>query len=316
MSEPTPPPNSEPAPGLPPVLPPSGTHIVRLFVVPAVIVLGVVVLLLGVFGARNWFFGFARTPEACLADMKSDNPDARWRAANDLAQVLKRDPRLAADPKLGLDLADVLNGALADLEREEQSFADKQKKQPADAEKKEPVPASLKAQRKYVQFLSACLGNLSVPVGVPLLTRLARKEQGEAKSVALLRRHAVWALANLGENRKQFDQLPAEQRAKALAVLQEEARRSSPARADWARKTLDGLNGKDFGVIDALSDCAGTRDKPGDPDLRFMTAFALGFWSDSPDASKRKLAEDTLLRLSNPDAEHGQGERIVLDKDD
>ena len=298
------------------MLPPSGGHIVRLFVVPAALVLGVVVILLGCAGAKTWFFGFARTPEACLTDMKSDNPDVRWRAANDLAQVLKRDPRLAADPKLGLDLADVLQSAQGDLEREEQAFAEQQKKAGESDKKAVPVPGPLKAQRKYVQFLSACLGNLSVPVGVPLLTNMARKEKGDAKSVALLRRHAVWALANLGENRKQFDKLPIEERTKSMTVLQEEARGSNPTRTDWARRTLDGLNGKDFGVIDALADCAGTRDRPGDPDLRAMTAFALGFWSDTPDASKRKLAEDTLLRLSSPDAEQGQGERVLVVEND
>jgi hypothetical protein len=316
MSEPVPPSNSEEPPGLPPVLPPSGAHIVRLFVVPALIVAGVVGVLFLFMGVSGWLFGFGRSPEACLADMKSDNPDVRWRAANDLAQVLKRDNRLTTDPKLDLDLADLLNGALTDLAKEEQSFAEKQKQHAGNgSEKKEPlpVPSTLQSQRKYVQFLSACLGTFSVPVGAPLLTRMAQNEKGDAKSVALLRRHAVWALANLGENRKQFDKLPKETRDKIVATLHEEANATGNVnRSQWAQKTLDILNGADPGVIDALAKCA----KADDPDLRAMTAFALGFWSDSPDKERHKKAEDILLSLSNPDTERGQGERIVLVEND
>lgn len=338
MSEqpPSPPePRPEPAPGLPPVLPPSGSHIVRLFVVPAAIValvVGFLLLLMVYSGASGWLFGIGRTPDACLADMRSENPDVRWRAANELAQQLaadknKGDRHLSADAKLGLDLADALNGALADLDREEQAYSEQLRLHLGESNPPPPVPAKLKAQRKYVQFLSASLGYLTVPVGAPLLTRIAQREEGDPKTLALLRRHAVFALANLGENRKQFDKLPADLRDKALAVLDAEAKGNNPNRAEWARKTLNGLNGQDFGVIDALAECAGLsqdkttkeyrrKDKANDPDLRAMTAFAVGFWSDTPDKEKRADAEKILLALSNPDQEQGQGERVVLDKDD
>ncbi len=302
--------NHEPGRSLPPVVPPSGGHIVQLFVVPGAIVLGVVVILLGCTGVSGWFFGFARSPQDCLADMKKDNPDVRWRAANDLAQVLKRDPQLAADPKLGLDLTELLDRALDDLDAESTAFKDQQG-QTNPAAPEGTTPANLKSKRKYVQFLSACVGNLTVPVGVGPLTRMALKDSGgDAKTVALLRRHAVWALANLGENRKQFGALPAEKRSQILAVLQEEATSSNLSRSQAARQTLNRLQGtEDFGVIAALAKCAAADD----PDLRTLTAFALGFWTGSP--AENALAEQTLLKLSGP-GEHGQGERILLDRDD
>jgi hypothetical protein len=308
--------NHERAKSLPPVVPPSGGHIVRLFVVPGAIVLGVVVILLGCTGVSGWFFGFARSPADCLKDMEKGNADVRWRAANDLTQVLKRDPKLAADPEIGLKVAEQLRAAVTALEAEEKAFADQQRevlKNPSHDRDGKPsktvVPEALKSQRKYVQFLSACLGNMSVPVGVPLLTELATKETGETRSAALIRRNAVWALANLGENRKQFDRLPPEQRQKVIDQLNDVANTSSGQSAEWARKTVDGLEGKDFGVIACLAQCA----KADDPDLRTLTAFALGFWKGS--ASENALADQTLLKLSGMN-ENGQGERVLLTEDD
>lgn len=282
--------NGEPAKGLPPVVPPSGRHIVQLFVVPGAIVLGVLVVVLGCTGSIGWFFGFSRTTKERVADLKSENPDVRWRAADDLAQTLKRDPQLANDPKLGLDLADLLAQALDDLDRETN-------------------PAALKTKRKYVQFLSSCLGNMQAPVGVPLLTRMAVKEtSSDRKTAALLRRHAVWALANLGENLSKPDE--GHGRYKHVVDRLSDEKNGTGQRADWARQTLRRLDGKeDYGVIPALAQCAAADD----PDLRGLAALALGFWTGSP--TENALAEQTLLRLSGPE-EHGQGERVLLDKDD
>ncbi len=300
----------EPGKGLPPVVAPSGGHIVQLFVVPGAIVLGVVVVLLGCSGMSNWFFGYSRSAEECLKNMKEENPDVRWRAANDLAQILKRDPTLAANPKVGLDLAETLNQALTDLRREEESLSLRRRDPQTTDQDKTRVPATLKAQRKYVQFLSACLGTMSVPVGAPLLTEMARKDKGEDdKTSALLRRHAVWVLANLGDNRKKFDALSLEQREFVLTLLDHEASGIS-TRASWARQTANVLRGKeDFGVVPALAECA----RADDPSLREMVAFALGFWADTP--ADRQRAEQALLKLSGPD-EQGHGQRVLLGMDD
>src|SRR5262245_52000178 len=104
MNEESPPPAPTPdlAKGLPPVRPPSGRHIVQLFLVPGLIVGGAVAILLGF----SWLAGGSRTPDQFLKNIDSANADIRWRAASDLAQVLKRDENLASDPEFALRLAE------------------------------------------------------------------------------------------------------------------------------------------------------------------------------------------------------------------
>ena len=72
----------EPTKGLPPVRAPSGRHIVQLFVVPGLIVAVAVTILLGF----SWLAGGSRSPDKLLESIQSENPDIRWRAANDLAR--------------------------------------------------------------------------------------------------------------------------------------------------------------------------------------------------------------------------------------
>src|SRR5262245_55895645 len=86
----------------PPVMPPSSRHLVQMFVVPGMIVGGVVVLGLVCSGAFGYMLGFdqAQTADAYIKRLSDPNTDIRWRAANDLVQVLKRDEELASDPAL------------------------------------------------------------------------------------------------------------------------------------------------------------------------------------------------------------------------
>src|SRR5947207_3322212 len=116
------PPDEQPAKGLPPVRPPSGSHIVQLFVVPGVIVAIVVVLLLGCTGVWNWILGISSSSADNLAQLESPNMDVRWRAAERLAQVLKRDDQLASDPKFGLKLTELLSQELDDLDKHDPSL--------------------------------------------------------------------------------------------------------------------------------------------------------------------------------------------------
>src|SRR3954451_11309989 len=74
--------------GLPPVTPPSGRFIAQLFVVPGLIVLFVVMLLVGFAYLANSQSGY--TPEYFLRRLDNPNADIRWRAANELAQILNR----------------------------------------------------------------------------------------------------------------------------------------------------------------------------------------------------------------------------------
>src|SRR6185312_8694765 len=90
---------AKPDPGLPTVTPPSGGMFLRLFGVPALIVGGVVLVLIvaqPLIGTATKFllgraWGGSRTPEQFLHDLDDSNPEVRWRAANDLTQVLLRD---------------------------------------------------------------------------------------------------------------------------------------------------------------------------------------------------------------------------------
>src|SRR5262249_4739711 len=107
---------------LPPVKPPSGKFIAQLFLVPMLIVIGI----LGLFFTMRSLFGLGgpHTAEQFLHNLDQTNADVRWRAAQDLAQVLLRDDKLASDPKFALDLADRLRQTLLDSEAGEQRLAE------------------------------------------------------------------------------------------------------------------------------------------------------------------------------------------------
>src|SRR5262245_56802869 len=159
--------SENPTPGLPPVVPPSGRFIAQLFLVPGLIVAGAVIVLLGF----TWLAGGNRGAAAFLRDLESSNPDIRWRTASDLAQVLTRDEKLAADPDFGVQLAGLFKRSLAELERAEGTPAPgAQSAEEMARERKETL-----ARRSYIQYLCASLGNLITPVGAPALADLARK---------------------------------------------------------------------------------------------------------------------------------------------
>ena len=98
---------------LPPVEPPSARFIIQLFVIPAAIVLVLVVA----------YLAFVQLPFGRLANggrdvqdyvrsIKSDNQERRWRSAYDLASLIHNDARLAKDPNLLGELADLLDREL------------------------------------------------------------------------------------------------------------------------------------------------------------------------------------------------------------
>jgi hypothetical protein len=293
-------PAPEPAKGLPPVTPPSGRHIVQLFLIPGLIVAGAVTVLLGF----SWLASGSRSPEQILKNIDSSNSDIRWRAASDLAQVLKRDDKLAADGSFGLRLAERLVRALDELERAEKA----EQAIPVDeAHKRDRAEAHkiLVAQRNYVQFLIACLGNFSVPVSAPLLSDIARNGRGsDEKLRSHVRRQAVLALASLGDSRGRFDKLTSEQKAESRRQLEAEATATTADAGKWAATALGAFDGKSLGVIDALAACAS---EPDDIFLREQVGHALGFWDG--DEREQKVAENALLLLAR---DLGQGKRIEI----
>jgi hypothetical protein len=287
-------------PGLPPVTPPSGKFIVQLFLVPGMIV-GLIVVLLLFF---HWMFGGPRDPEAILRNLDDGNADVRWRAAADLSQLLPRDKRLASDPVFGLKLADRLQKALASSDAAERVFAEQLSKlSPEDVVR---LRKPLEAERDYIRFLAGSLGHFLVPVGVPVLRQIAEQEPPIEPLALARRRHAMFALANLGENLKLFDGMPTIEQNILLAKL--EAVENPADQAQWARQTLEYLKQRQagiagaFGVDRTLEKCADSEDLI----LREFTAQAGTFWPGTPEEKAR--IEKTLLRLAN-DAGRGEDRR-------
>jgi len=292
----------ESARGLPTVVPPTGKFIAQLFLVPFLIVTSVVCFLLFV----NWLVGSARGPADFLKKLDSPNDDVRWRAAEDLAQVLIRDDALASDPKFCLDLTERLDQAARDQDHNQEN--DNDVGRATALRGRAPADSPLQGEGDYVLYLSACLGNVAIPVAAPLLSRMAVKREGaDPATIARRRWRALWVLANLGENLKRFDRLPDETRETFLQSLREEAA-AAGSRGEWARTALNYLQGPDakslkpLGVEDALTQCA----EDPDPFLRTMAAFALNFWEGTD--SENEHFEQVLVKLAS---DNGHGEESL-----
>jgi hypothetical protein len=301
--ETVPPPSPDPANGLPPVVPPTGGFIAQLFLVPGLIVAGAVLLLLGL----GWLVGGARTPEQFLANLDNANPEVRWRAADDLAQVLLRDERLASDPRFALDIAGRLRHAVDEVAPTEQAYAERVRTRPvADAD---PERKQLEAERNYILYLLACLSEFRVPVAVPLLRGLAEGPDVAAEADATVpraegavwpsrRREALWALAKLGDHVRRFGELPEDRRQAVLHALREESD-GDGERAAWARAGLALLTPAGGPRLQGLDETFAKCGGDADPFLRKTTAMALNFWEG--DAAENARLEETLGRLANDD---------------
>jgi hypothetical protein len=282
-----------PPPGLPPVSPPSGKFIVQLFLVPGLIV-GLIVCVLLLF---NWWFGGPRSPDAFLHKLDDPNTEVRWRAAADLAQVLKRDERLAGDAAFAIELAERAERARDAADGPEKALADRYASLKPEEAKAE--SAKLEPERNYLQYLTACLGNFRVPAGVDVLESLAGQETGlEPQALAARRRQAVWALADLGQNLRHFDEAKPPDQDVIVARLQQLADETGSASAIRLAKQLqERRTGKPsaLGVDKALAKSATARDSF----LRELTALALSFWVGS--AAENELMETTLSKLAHDD---------------
>jgi hypothetical protein len=296
--------NENPPKGLPSVIPPSGKEIARLFLTPLLIVVGLVIPLVGFF----WLFGGGWTPNDYLAKLDDPNPDIRWRGAEYLGQMLLRDDNLASDPKFGLDLAERLRQTLDNNASAEKGLAQRLRRQP----KTELVRESkaLEPARDHVLYLGSCLGNLTIPVGAQILSRLAMTPDDAESQVVIRRRwQALWALANLGDNLKRFQRLILARQEMVLRELGAETA-GVGERAEWARAALDYLEGPQakrlggLGVDKALIVCA----EDNNPFLREIAAFALNFWEG--DASERGRLEQVLAKLA---VDSGQGEKSLAE---
>lgn len=297
--------NETSPPGLPPVQPPSGRFLLQMFVVPGALILTVVVIVLGF----SYFGKRAHDPDQFLHQLDSDNADKRWRAASDLAQILKRpEPatlRWKADPKFALDLAERLHAEWKDLLEQEKKLAGQVT---ASTDKnKHLLWRKLRNQRDRISFLGAALGEFHFAVGAPILCDIVKHaDSPDLEGNTLQRRMALWALMNLGENLKGFAKVPPEQRQNVLAALKAEATGSTP-RGAWARTALyyldkSAVSGDVVKVDDALAVTAVADDRF----LRQLTAMAFNFW-DGPQA------ETILLKLAN---DAGSGTLVRVEGDE
>jgi hypothetical protein len=286
--------SASPPPGLPAVSPPSGKLMLQLFLVPGLIVAFLVVAWL----VGGWLFGVSYSKEQFLTRLKDPNVEVRWRAAEQLAQVLLRDDALASDGEFARQLALMLEKTRDEAAPAELAYASKlrsmSKDDTAAARRK------LEPDRTFIAFLCASLGDFMVPVGAPMLKELASQKEGiDPKIRELRRRQAVWALANLGQNLKRFDKLDG---PKKEAVLEKLNADSDADHADWMRDASRALSdrtkgvGDDMGVGDVLIACS--RDKD-DPYLRELSAFAMNFWRG--DAAANARMEEALTRLTHDD---------------
>jgi hypothetical protein len=297
--------NASPADaGLPPVQPPSARFIGQLFVIPGLIILVLIALIL----ASMLLVERKHDPNYFLSQLDSQNADVRWRGLSDLAQILKRNEAAAqrwkADPAFALDVTERLDAAFKELLKDEEKIA----AEVAQSKEKNPELAwrKLRAQRDYVSFLASAVGEFNIPVGAPVLCKIARHDiSADLKGNTLQRRKALWSLMNLGENFRAFARLPSEQRDGIQAALTAEAGKSGP-RADWAKTALWYVAPSDardvVRVDETLVYCADAEDRF----VRELVAMAFNFW-DGPqaEATLLKLAKDnghgTLLRVEEND---------------
>lgn len=289
--------NGTPAPGLPPVAPPSGRFIAQLFLVPGSIVAFATIVILIV----GYVADSGRTPEYFLAKLNSDNDDIRWRGASDLAQHIKRteSKQLKTDTKFALDLAQLLRTNLDDLRKQEQEMAAKIAKLPKE-EQEAAWRRLAPKKRAFIEFLAPALGDFYVPVGVPILCEMINDEASpDLQGNTLRRRKAIWALSNLGDHVKSIaNELRPEDRARMSEQLRAEMAGEHAERAAWARTALyyldkDAVAQGASGLVlvdEKLAQCAKTQDRF----MRVQIAMALNFWDGD-------LVEPTLLRLAKDD---------------
>lgn len=296
----TPDANNQTDPGLPPVDPPSGRFILQLFLIPALIVS----VLVFIVWLGSSLVAERRSADYFLQNLDSDNPDVRWRAANDLAQVLQRPESkdLQTDVVFALDLSERLHTEWSNLVKQEQAILKNEELTSEDEKKKE--IRKLSKKRDYIQFLIASVSSFLTPVGAPVLCEIAvAPPKGYFKGEVLRRRSAVWSLANMGAKVKEFSKLDSESKKTILESLEEEAK-GTDQRSKWAKSALDFLkDGKALPVTAALDQCTLKKNSfAEDIYLRSLVALALNFWQ-GPEVSA------TLERLANDD---GWGQLIKV----
>jgi hypothetical protein len=276
-------------PGLPPVKPLTAGYMVQLFLVPGLIVVGLV----GVLMVINYFNPFAATPQQFLERLDDPNPDVRWRAASDLADVLVRNDNIALDAHFALGIAERLKRAREQGVAAEKALATLTGEDLANANK------ARETDRLFVQYLAACLGYFRVPVGLTPLMELAENRDIIDKEESAKRRRGAWfALALMGERLKGFESLTEEQRLTVMIALEEESQKGGD-RGTWAKDALAVIRGQHAGgspTMLTLNEVAARCAVDDDVNVRKFTAYALMYWNGSKE--QNDSVNETLLQLA------------------
>ena len=185
---------------LPPVEAPSAEFIVQLFVIPAVVVAVVIVVWL-LFGKLA---GGERDAMEYVRLLRS--PNANWRAAYELASLIRNDPKLSSDPKLLGEMTDLLAHDLdsdqsPDLTRYvaltlgafqtlDARLPGGQKADPLATlaratEAKQPSPVRIAAALSLAKQAARLDGRLDEPAAVRALAEAAKAEDVELRQVAV-----------------------------------------------------------------------------------------------------------------------------------
>jgi HEAT repeat protein len=165
---------------LPPVEQPSAKFIIQLFVVPALIVMGIV----GLWLSFNWLVRSATIdPNRLIEGIERGPSVARWQRANELADMLnsKRNAEMKRDPKLADHLAEILD---REIDQSNDGHDGQQE-------------ATLR------HFLVLALGEFEVPNGTDALLKAARTNRTENDK--LVRYNAIKALAVRVYNLQKLD---------------------------------------------------------------------------------------------------------------
>lgn len=158
-------PRLSPDDALPRVEPPTGTFIVQLFVVPAIIV----TLIVLVWVLFNWLAHMGSDPHQYLDQIRKQNANS-WIAAHNLAEELRTKPALREDAGVAKELGEMLSDSI-----ETGGFS------------KDDVQLRV--------FLCRALGEFTVPAGVPALIQAAQTQRRDEDLD--VRRSALEAIALL-----------------------------------------------------------------------------------------------------------------------
>ncbi len=181
---------------LPPVEPPDAGFILKLFIIPAIIVMIVV----GVVMVFNQLAHMGSNPAAYVADIERGAQNS-WQRAHDLTHELRSNSDARQDPELAKRLARLLDRMLA-----------------------EPIKTGVGAENdaRIRVFLCKALGEFEIEEGMPSLITAARPRTGAAADNEFeldVRRSALEAIAvRVSKIRKQGGDLDPEPAVQAFCV--------------------------------------------------------------------------------------------------